>query len=139
MDFRFPAFNRHGTIDCEINHPVHGWIMTTVTPEDGTEIYFKALAEGPTKFVPPPLPTPEEARANLPDLTPRQFLLAAYDIGVTEDMIAALIGADEIARIEWKHATSIKRSHPLVALLSFKMDLPPEQVDAMWVYAASTP
>lgn len=68
---------------------------------------------------------------NLPDLTPRQFLLAAYDIGVTEAMIMGLIGNDEIAMIEWKHATSIKRSHPLVAALSHRMDLPPEHLDAM--------
>lgn len=32
--YRNPAYNSHGTIDCEINHPVYGWIPFTVDPTD---------------------------------------------------------------------------------------------------------
>lgn len=83
-------------------------------------------------------PTPAPVVIVYPDLTPRQFLLTAYDIGVTEEMITALIGNDEIAMIEWKHATSIQRSHPLVTVLGLQLGIPSYQLDAMWLYAAST-
>lgn len=83
-------------------------------------------------------PKVEPAPTVLPDLTPRQFLLAAYDIGITEDMITAQLEGDPIGLIEWKHATSIERSHPLVNALGVTLGLPPEHIDAMWLYAASS-
>jgi hypothetical protein len=34
MEVRNPVFNKRGTIDCEINHPVYGWIPFTASPDD---------------------------------------------------------------------------------------------------------
>lgn len=31
---RNPKYNQNETIDCEINHPRHGWIPFTASPED---------------------------------------------------------------------------------------------------------
>lgn len=46
MEIRNPQYTATGAIDCEIDHPVLGWIPFTATPDDvephGREI-FKAL------------------------------------------------------------------------------------------------
>ena len=34
MDVRNPKRNENGTIDCEINHPLYGWIPFTASPDD---------------------------------------------------------------------------------------------------------
>lgn len=48
MQIRNPVFNAQGTIDCEIEHPVYGWIPFTASPNDseahGREIYADAQA-----------------------------------------------------------------------------------------------
>lgn len=49
MEYRNATYNRHGTIDCEINHPHFGWIPFTASPNDveeiGRQIYVE-LAKG---------------------------------------------------------------------------------------------
>ena len=66
MDTRNVQYNVHGTIDCEINHPVHGWIPFTASPDDveplGLEIYSRAVAGeyGPIAAYQAPVPTPEQ-------------------------------------------------------------------------------
>ena len=63
MDTRNVQYNVHGTIDCEINHPVHGWIPFTASPDDveplGLEIYSRAVAGeyGPIAAYQAPVPT----------------------------------------------------------------------------------
>jgi hypothetical protein len=58
MNYRNPIFNRFGTIDCEIEHPIYGWIPFTASPRDveehGRVIYEKILEEGNiAPFIPP--------------------------------------------------------------------------------------
>lgn len=47
MDIKNAKYNYRGTIDCEIEHPVYGWIPFTADPDDveelGKEIYEKCL------------------------------------------------------------------------------------------------
>lgn len=54
IDVRNQKYNANGiTVDCEINHPVFGWIPFTASPNDieehGREVY-KAIING--KFGP---------------------------------------------------------------------------------------
>ena len=50
MDYRNATFTKVGLIDCEINHPDHGWIPFTASPDDvekhGRDIYQVVLSEG---------------------------------------------------------------------------------------------
>lgn len=50
MQVRNPRFNRHGTIDVEINHPELGIIPFTASPKDphefGRKLYEVLLAAG---------------------------------------------------------------------------------------------
>jgi len=54
---RNPRLNGDATIDCEINHPDHGWIPFTASPEDAHEagrgIFEAARRMGPAQYVEP--------------------------------------------------------------------------------------
>lgn len=56
MEFRNAQFNKHGTIDCEINDADFGWIPFTASPDDiytvGREI-FEAAKQAAAPYVPP--------------------------------------------------------------------------------------
>ena len=47
MSIRNLQYTATGSIDCEVNHPVHGWILFTASPDDveplGPEIYSRAV------------------------------------------------------------------------------------------------
>ena len=78
MDFRNPAYNAYGTIDCEINHPQYGWIPFTADPNDTGAKFdvaevFAALGAAAAAYVPP---TAEE--------------LAALEAARQADIIAAI-------------------------------------------------
>lgn len=85
-----------------------------------------------TALPPPPL-TP---------ITPRQMLIGLLSIGITEAMVLAELEAiadpqdRAIALIEWQRAGTIDRDHPLVDELAATFELPPEQVDDLWRWAA---
>jgi len=89
--------------------------------------------------------TPVAAEPEPPTLAPltrRQLRLGLLSIGVTAEDVEAQITAitDPVDRawalIEWEDATHYKRDHPLVADVAAATELPPEQVDALWVWAA---
>jgi len=82
MNYRDPKYNADNTIDCEIEHPVYGWIPFTASPDDveahGRELFAQiSQVGGIAPYEPPPPPTDEElaeaARAK------RNQLLAASD------------------------------------------------------------
>lgn len=56
-----PVYTATGLIDCQIQHPVYGWIPFTCDPNDtapySKEIHDRALAMGPAAYV---APTPVE-------------------------------------------------------------------------------
>jgi hypothetical protein len=59
FEIRNPVYNRHGDIDLEWNHPVHGWIAFTAQHDDveehGRLIHAQALAAGNiADYVPDP-------------------------------------------------------------------------------------
>lgn len=79
----------------------------------------------------------------LAPLTRRQVKLALLSIGITSDMVDGKLDeiedafGREYALIEWREASQIERSHPLVAELAAAFSLPSEQVDTLWIWAAS--
>lgn len=69
MEYRNPRFNRHGLIDVDIEHPIHGWIPFSIDPNDtGAQFDVAALdaeirASGriaPYIAPPPPPPPPPD-------------------------------------------------------------------------------
>jgi hypothetical protein len=57
MNYRLAKFNGVGGIDCEIEHPVYGWIPYTATEDDpeesGRALYATMLAGTVAAYVPP--------------------------------------------------------------------------------------
>lgn len=56
MIIRNPRYTATGAIDCEIDHPLEGWLPFTASPDDvephGREIFVVADAMGPIPYVP---------------------------------------------------------------------------------------
>ena len=69
MKIRNPVFTAANTIDCEINHPIYGWIPFTAASDDveqlGRDVYAAALEMNPQPYQPPApyVPTREEQQA----------------------------------------------------------------------------
>jgi hypothetical protein len=141
--YRNAAYNKLGTIDCEIQHPSLGWVPFTADPNDvaahGRELYAAVIADGNIAAYLPP--TPEEARAALPDLSRKQFRLGMRDLGITSAMIDATLSAipdeeqKEIAQIEWEDSDSYSRMHPLIAQIAATFGKADEQIDTAWANA----
>lgn len=93
------------------------------------------LSDGRT-VLPYTPPSAEALRASMPPLSPRQVRLGLLSIGITGSLVEAALAEDEAALIEWHYATSIERSHPLVESLADHFELPQEQVDSLWLWAA---
>jgi len=53
MDFRNPAYNASGSIDCEINHPDYGWIPHTIPADENPDLQAAAIAAGVAPYVAP--------------------------------------------------------------------------------------
>lgn len=68
MNFRNAQFTASGAIDCEIEHPVYGWIPFTADPNDieplGAEV-FDAAKDIAAPYLAPPEPTITERQAQL--------------------------------------------------------------------------
>lgn len=91
-------------------------------------------------YVPPSI---EEKRAALPPITARQLRLGLIANGIMPSQVQAAIealpaGADrEKALVEWEYASSFDRLHPLIASVAAGLSLTDNEIDAMWVAAAS--
>lgn len=132
---RNPVFNGRGTIDCEIEHPVYGWIPFTADPGDveayGAEIYAAALAMGPTEYVaPPPPPPPVPASISfaqlLIGLVTEQWITEAdgegWLIGTLPSAVLAVINslpAEQrfAAKARALRPSEVLRADPLVAAM----------------------
>jgi hypothetical protein len=80
MNYRNAKYNAFGSIDCEIEHPIHGWIPFTADPNDveplGAEV-FNAAKDSASAYVAPPPPTSESIATQA--RTQRDALLSQSD------------------------------------------------------------
>lgn len=63
MEYRNPSYTVDGHIDCEINHPVYGWIPFTASPDDPEQLgrdIFEEASQGDVDPYVPIIPTTEE-------------------------------------------------------------------------------
>ncbi|AIK68528.1 hypothetical protein Lo5R7ANS_58 [Mesorhizobium phage vB_MloP_Lo5R7ANS] len=103
---------------------------------DGVDIGFTYANGTFTDLRVPEVITPEEARAALPQITPRQLRLGLLSINITEADVGFKLVNDPAGMIEWKCATYFKRTHPLVDSLGALFSITPEQIDSLWAWAA---
>jgi hypothetical protein len=84
----------------------------------------------------------DEMRARVPQsVTMRQCRIALLGAGLLEAVqssIASMPGADgERARIDWEYALEVRRDWPLIAYMAGDLGLTDEQVDELFVTAAT--
>jgi hypothetical protein len=66
MDIRNARHIGNGGIDCEVDHPVYGWIPFTARQDDPEELgrlVYAAALDTAADYVAPPTPDPAEALA----------------------------------------------------------------------------
>ena len=67
MNIKSAIYNENGTIDCEIDHPDHGWIPFTASPDDveiyGREIHAALVEAGNVSAYVPPSQSEQDAIA----------------------------------------------------------------------------
>ncbi|MDH0157375.1 hypothetical protein [Stutzerimonas stutzeri] len=70
----------------------------------------------------------------------RQAMLSAGILAQVDALIAAMPGEEgESARIDWNHARDVKRDWPLIGALGPQMGLTEQQIDDLFIYAATIP
>lgn len=142
-EWRNPSFTSSGRIDCEINHPFHGWIPFTVDAND-TGAQFDVveldaairLAGGIAPYEPPSgaeLLAAERATMRCSRFQARAALHNAGLLGAVE---AAVASADPFVQIAWQDATEFYRGSPTIAALQAAVRLTDEQIDNLFRAAA---
>lgn len=155
MEFRNPAYNARGTIDCEINHPRFGWIPHTIPADENPELQVAAVAASPAPYAPPaPADLLAEWRASA-DMEKGEFVVGLMRLGVLPrneakaaargvwpaTFAAALatlpagIDPDE-AEIIWAATTRVRRMHPILLALIPMSNLTDADIDAMFGWVA---
>ena len=70
-------------------------------------------------------------------VTMRQARLALLASGLLDDVTAAVAGAGQAAQIEWEYASDVGRNATLIQSLAGVMGLTDEQLDGLFVLAAT--
>jgi len=137
MEFRNAQRNAFGTIDCEINHPIYGWIPTTASANDAeTASLFVTLELDDATLPAPPPSTDAEARAAWRAnavISQAQARLTLLQLGLLT-AVQDIADADPAASIVWEYADEIRRASPFIDGLG-KAKFTPEQIDDIFRYA----
>jgi hypothetical protein len=142
VEWRSPQFTVDGRIDCEINHPLHGWIPFTVDPTDAGAPFDAAALDAEIRatgnvaaYVPPPEPTAEELlaaeRAGMV-CSRFQAKAALMGAGLLASAEAAVAQADPVAQLAWAEAVEFRRTSPTIIALAAVLELTDEQIDDLF-------
>lgn len=137
MNIRNAKYNQAGTIDCEIEHPVYGWIPFTASPDDvephGVAIYEAALLGTVAAYVAPP-PAPP----TVPQVVSRFQARAALHLAGLLPQVDALMAdpaTDMLARLAWQDAAEFRRTSPVLLAMSAALGLTDAQLDDLFTTA----
>ncbi len=137
-------YNATGTIDCEYEHPIYGWIPFTASPEDteelGRTIHSLALTGEYGEVV--PYVAPPEAPLVIPSIvTMRQARLALLEtnkLHLIQPAIDSLPSPQkEAAQIEWEYSGEVHRNKPFVQTLGLALGLTEEDLDNLFLLAST--
>src|SRR5690554_927741 len=115
---RNPIYNAAGTIDCELDHPVHGWIPFTADPDDpdeGGRVLYQLLDDGQFGEIAPYVePEPVPLTVEQVQSLRRAAYVAESDPLRAEADYDALINGTEPNYTAWMAAVeAIKARYPL--------------------------
>ena len=113
MEFRNAVYNRHGTIDCDVNHPKFGWIAFTASPDDpedvGKAIYAAAAKGNVGEYVPPEVVVEVPSR-----ITARQFKMQLEIDGLTSTVEGWVAQQTKLVQIAYANSGTFVRSEPMM-------------------------
>ena len=138
MEFKNAKYNQHNAIDCEINHPVYGWIPFTADPNDveplGAEVYQAAIDAGNVAAYVEP-----EHVVVIPQTVSRfQARAALHNAGMLVDVeeLIASPATDPITVIAWQDAQEFRRTSPTIAGMAAALGWTDQQLDDLFIAAA---
>lgn len=129
MEFRNPIYTFFGGIDCEINHPVYGWIPYSVGTDGEVFDQLKPLA---APYIAPLLPDPIIAERASMVVSRFQAIAALMDAGMLAQVNTALADAGPLAQLAWAEATEFRRNSPTIAGLAAGLGMTDIQVDDLF-------
>lgn len=131
MEYRAAKYARFGMIDCEVDHPVWGWIPTTLSPHDPiTSTLFEVVSEGDVAdYVPLPPMTIDELRASW-SCSAAQARIALHRAGRLT-AAESIVASDPELSIVWEYETTFHRMGELFAAL-VAGGFTPEEIDDLF-------
>ena len=129
MQIRNPIYTSFGSIDCEIDHPVYGWIPYTA--EIGGDVFNIAKATAKPYIAPPTVDPLIAERASM-TVSRFQALAALLNAGLLSQVNVALANAGPLAQLTWTKTTKFRHNSPTIASLSTGLDLTNTQVDDLF-------
>ncbi|TLX65057.1 hypothetical protein DN820_01720 [Stutzerimonas nosocomialis] len=140
VEIRSPRENGVGGIDCELCHPVYGFIPFTSRERGDNElvrVVYERLRAGEAG----PIAPYAGGRYVPPEVTMRQARLALLSAGLLSQVNQALAGMagdeGEAARIEWDYSSVMRRDKPFVQGIGAMLGLTPAQIDDLFIAAAA--
>lgn len=150
MEYRNALWTLDERIDCEIKHPIHGWIPFTVDPSDRgaqfdvAEMFAAMVASGNVSAAATPDPSIALAQARAAMvISPLQGILT---LGETEwgKVLAYRDGFDKDGKpfSSWSEKVIInsaqdwRRDSQNISFFGYLLGYSPEQMDALFIAAA---
>lgn len=130
MEIRNPVYAADGGIDCEINHPVYGWIPYSAGNEG--EVFDLAKQIGPAPYIAPALPDPLEAERAGMVASRFQTRAALFVAGLLPMVEAAVAKADPLTKMAWAEAMEFRRTSPTIAKLAAALALDDSTIDELF-------
>jgi hypothetical protein len=127
----------------EFDVPIPYTSVVNTTDALSMEIFELGLSGDYGTFKPFTPQTPEELRASMPSITPRQLRLTLVRSGhslasVTQAIAALPEGlAKEETAIEFEYATTFERTSLALLTIASALGMTPEAVDVMWSQAVA--
>lgn len=135
MNIRNAAFNRFGTIDCEIEHPKFGWIPFTASPDDpeklGKDIHAAAIAGTVASYV-----APQPVTVIPSTVSSRQFKLQLEIQGLTLAVETWVASQPKLIRIAYDNSGAFDRNEPMLQAGFKALGFTEAALDAFYVEAA---
>lgn len=138
MEFREAVYNASGGVDCEINHPIYGWIPFTARYDDphGADIYDLV------KSVAAPYVEPDDSVIDTPEIpqvvSRYQARMAMLDAGILGDVEVAVQDSNSPSIvIAWQDASVWERTSPTIADIASALGMTDAELDALFIQAAT--
>jgi hypothetical protein len=139
-EIRNAVYTKKGHIDCEILHPIFGWIPFTASVDDYEEhgrLVFEAMKDIAEPYDPSLYPEPTEQE--LLEIERSEMVVSRFQAKAAilqADLLpaveAALADADPIARLAWSEAVEFRRDSPTIISLCAAIGLTDEQLDDLF-------